>query len=203
MSKITAPFLPEHRLRQIADGFLRKHHPAGSIPIPIEHIVEFQLQLDIVPVPGLCDEFDVDAYITSDLSEIRVDRFIQENRSNRYRFSLAHEVAHLEIHRDVFRQLAFSTIEEWKNTLTSIPEDQYGWIEWQAYTLAGLILVPPTPLQDVFRDRVQEAERAGVDLAGADEAARQIIESNLGRWFDVSREVIQRRMQRDKLWNIG
>src|SRR5260370_39215703 len=108
---IVAPFLPYDKLRGIAAAFLEQHHKEGTIPIPIEKIAEFRFNLDIVPVPGLQDEFDVDAYITSDLTEIRVDQFIQENRPTRYRFSLAHELAHVLIHQDIFKALAFSTID--------------------------------------------------------------------------------------------
>src|SRR5271155_3958453 len=114
---VVAPYLPYGKLRTEAANFLARYHSSGELPIPIEKIVEFKLGLDIVPVPGLQDEFDIDAFITSDLTEIRVDRFIQEHRPARYRFSLAHEVAHLVIHQEVFKELAFSTISEWKDVM--------------------------------------------------------------------------------------
>ena len=57
----------------------------------------------------------MDAFITADLTEIRVDGFIQRSRANRYRFSLAHELGRLLIHRDVFSALKFTTIEEFRN----------------------------------------------------------------------------------------
>src|SRR5579871_4472789 len=147
---IIAPFLPYEKLRSVADAFLKQHHPSGDLPIPIERIVEFKLGLDIVPVPGLQDGFDIDAFITNDLTEIRVDDFIQQKRPARYRFSLAHEVGHLLIHKDVLSELKFSTIKEWKEAFLAIPEEEYGWIEWQAYCLAGLILVPGPPLKALF-----------------------------------------------------
>jgi Zn-dependent peptidase ImmA (M78 family) len=177
-----------------------KYHPSGELPVPIERIIEFQLGLDIVPVPGLQDQYDVDAYITSDLTEIRVDRFIYAHRPTRYRFSLAHEMAHLLIHKDVFKELKFSTIKEWKEAISGIPEEQYGWIEWQAYALGGLILVPARPLADLFDTKLKEAGKVGVDLHGVDENARRVVESHIGRYFDVSAEVIAKRMKKDRLW---
>jgi Zn-dependent peptidase ImmA (M78 family) len=197
---IVAPFLPYEKLRGIAADFLRQHHPSGELPIPIEKIVEFKFRLDIVPVPGLQDKFDVDAYVTSDLKEIRVDGFIQENRSTRYRFSLAHELSHLLIHQDVFKELHFSTIQEWKSAIISIPEEQYSWIEWQGYALAGLILVPPEPLASVFGDKIKEARKAGIELLDVDEEMRRVVESHIGRYFEVSADVVARRMKCDKLW---
>jgi hypothetical protein len=197
---IVAPYLPYDKLRSVADDFLKKHHESGELPVPIERIVEFSFGLDIVPVPGLQDEFEVDAFITSDLSEIRVDSFIQEKRPARYRFSLAHELAHLLIHQDVFANLSFSSITQWKRAICSIPEDQYGWIEWQAYALGGLILVPSSALKDLFETKLVEAKAAGINLRDIDEDMRKTVESNIGRYFEVSAEVIARRLRFDKLW---
>ena len=197
---VVAPFLPYDKLREVAADFLCQHHPSGEIPIPIESIIEFRFKLDIVPVPGLMDEFDVDAFITSDLSEIRVDRFIQASRSARYRFSLAHELAHLLIHKEVFRELKFTSVKEWKTAMGSIAEDQYEWIEYQAYSLGGLILVPSVPLKSVFEEKCREAKRAGLDLHDIDTSMRKTVESHIGRYFEVSGEAIARRMKYDKLW---
>jgi len=198
---IVAPYLPHEKLRAVADGFLEKYHQSGELPVPIERIVEFKLGLDIVPVPGLQDQFDVDAFITSDLTEIRVDRFIQANRNTRYRFSLAHEVAHFLVHQDVFKEMKFSTIKEWKKAICEIPENEYGWIEWQAYTLGGLILVPARPLADLFATKCQEAKSKGLDdLQSVDEDARRIVESHMGKYFDVSADVIAKRMKKEGFW---
>lgn len=147
---VLAPYLPYDRLRQIAGEFLAKHNPAGEIPVPIEKIVEFQFEMDIVPVPGLHEQLDVDSYITSDLKEIRVDEFVYKSRPARYRFSLAHELSHCILHQDVFKELKFSTVSEWKIAVGSIPEQDYSWIEYQAYCLAGLILVPQAALKSTF-----------------------------------------------------
>ncbi|HVS38619.1 MAG TPA: ImmA/IrrE family metallo-endopeptidase [Gemmataceae bacterium] len=197
---LIAPYLPYDKLRAVAEEFLAKYHPSGDIPVPIERIVEFRFKLDIVPVPGLQDECDADAFITSDLSEIRVDQFIYKNRPARYRFSLAHELAHVLVHQDVFKELKFTTVAEWKAAISSIPEDQRNWIEWQGYCLGGLILVPPQPLKDLFATKCAEAKRAGVELRGAEDRLRKIVHSNMAKFFDVSSDVIVRRMNYDKLW---
>ena len=183
MQPIKAPYLPYDKLRGIADDFLNEHHASGELPVPIEEIVEFRLSIDIVPVPGLQKLIDVDAFISSDLSEIRVDRFVYENRPARYRFSLAHEVAHWLIHRDVFALLKFSTVQGWMDALASIPEDQYGWIENQAYNLAGLILVPSQPLRDLFENASASANAAGVDLQSRANAQRsRCWHTGYGKW---------------------
>jgi hypothetical protein len=116
MMGIRAPFLPYDELRKRAEGFLKQFNAEREIPVPIERIVEFGLGIDIVPTPGLHENFDIDSYPTSDLTEIHVDEYVYKRRPARYRFSLAHEVSHLLIHQEIFEQLKFSTIAEWSRS---------------------------------------------------------------------------------------
>lgn len=197
---VKAPYLPYDRLRDIAEKFLDEHYSSRELPIPIEHIVEFGFGIDIVPMPGLHDHFDIDSFPTSDLKEFRVDEFVYKRRPGRYRFSLAHELSHLIIHRDIFAQLTFSSITEWKQVVASIPPDQYQWIETQAYSLAGLILVPPKQLEVVLKETAEKAKGAGVSIEDPSEEIKNIIATQIARIFDVSRDVINRRMKYDGHW---
>ncbi len=81
--EIKAPCYSESDIRRRAMEFLAKHHASDTIPVPIEKIVDLDFGMEIVPVPGLHKNFDVDAYITSDLQEIRVDEYVYESRENR------------------------------------------------------------------------------------------------------------------------
>ena len=54
-------------LRKKADDFLRTYNPSGAIPIPIEEIVEFEFNINIVPVLALQREFKVEGFTSSDL----------------------------------------------------------------------------------------------------------------------------------------
>ena len=53
------PIYSYEDLRKKADEFLKEHHPSGTIPVPIEEIVEFEFRINIVPVLGLQREFEV------------------------------------------------------------------------------------------------------------------------------------------------
>lgn len=121
---IKAPRLPYDRLREIAESFLAEYHARRSLPVPIEEIIEFQFKMDIVPVPGIRGVLEIDAWVSNDLTTIHVDEFVYYKRPNRYRFSLAHELSHRLIHADVFKQLRFKTIAEWRAAIDSIPTDQ-------------------------------------------------------------------------------
>ncbi|MFI5224572.1 MAG: ImmA/IrrE family metallo-endopeptidase, partial [Nitrospirales bacterium] len=77
------------------------------------------------------------------------------------RFSVAHEIGHLILHRDIYAGLQHATAAEWFDYISAIPEVEYGWVEWQAYEFAGRLLVPPEPLREAFQTAIQSAQAAG------------------------------------------
>ena len=198
-------------LREKAAAFLRSHHPSGAIPVPIEELVDLKFEIDIVPTPGLHKAYDTDAWVTSDRSTIYVDEFVYESRPNRYRFSLAHELAHLVLHSEVLGDLSFSTIAEWRGVVSRIDEEDYGWLEWQAYAFAGLILVPSDPLRSRFRQAASAARDALAERGlspeelSSDAVAEPVlrrIASRLAEEFEVSPTVVEKRLQKDDLWDV-
>src|SRR5207247_1730438 len=114
-------------------------------------IVDNDFRIDVIPMPGFHLNYEVDAFISTDLSEIRVDQAVYEAKNkNRFRFSLAHELAHRLLHADIFRAMSFTTVQQWKESRNAIPEREYSRLEFQANTFAGLILVPPKELAEKF-----------------------------------------------------
>lgn len=113
-------FLSKERIEEIAEQFLAKYNPDNIFPLDIEGIVEFKLPLDdIVPVENLKRETDHDAYLSKDLKTIFVDQYIYHNVEARYRFTLAHEVGHLVLHRRIFEKLDYESPEEFLEAMLS------------------------------------------------------------------------------------
>jgi Zn-dependent peptidase ImmA (M78 family) len=186
--------------RALAERFLQQHHPSETVPVPIEEIVDLKLRIDIVPLPSLQRSFEIEGYISRDMTAIYVDEYIFLNRPNRYRFTLAHEIAHAVIHPKLFHALAFDSVEEWIDVMTGFPEKEYGWLEWQANTFAGLVLVPNHALRASFKKTVSKVEEAGLSLASMSEVARDMIIAYIAREFQVSSAVIKRRLDAEKPW---
>lgn len=198
--KIIAPFYRYEDIVIAAQTFLGERHPAGTIPVPIEEIIDLQYEIDIVPTPGLHRSFDIDAFVTADLQTIYVDEFVYESRPGRYRFSLAHEMGHIVLHQELFKQMQFQTIQEWKQTITTIPEREYSFIEWHAYAFGGLVLVPPNALAIQFETVTKRLREIGLTLESAGDTARHTIESHLAEMFSVSTQVVHKRIEKDRLW---
>lgn len=192
---IKAPYLPYDSLKKHAEAFFDKYHPSRRGPVPIEHIVEIDFEIDIVPLPSLKDSIEVDAYISSDLLTIFVDKHIFERVENRYRFSLAHELAHVLIHAEVFQSLKFDSIGEWKSVMASIPEDQYSWLETQAYNLAGLMLVPLDHLEEEWEGVCSSAHEAGVEVREMNSDMLNSVHAHIGKQFGVSGQIIKKCLQ--------
>ena len=197
-----APFLSKEDLARKAEQFLTDHHPSRTVPVPIEQIVEAKFNLDIVPVPGLQDSFDVVAYITKDRTEIRVDQYVLEHRENRYRFSLAHELGHVVLHPELFEFLNFGDIAAWKQAMReSIPEKEYRYLEWHANEFAGAVLVPSAELITAFGKWRQKVAELGLVLEEQADGVRDTIEEYVAKEFMVSPAVIHRRLESLKLWS--
>ena len=115
-------------IRLKAQQFLSRHHPAADIPIPIDDILDLQLGIDIIPLPGMRHSSDVDAFISRDMTAIYVDEYVYQSVETRYRFSLAHEIAHAVLHQKVFRELTYNDLQSWRRVYDQIPEVEHGWL---------------------------------------------------------------------------
>lgn len=183
-------------LHRVAEEFLSEYHPEDIPPVPIEQIIETRFKISLIPIPGLLDEFKIDGFISSSLKEISIDEFVYMKRERRARFTLAHELSHLILHRDIILARRVETIENYKTFRDSM-EDEYRWLEWQASCLAGLILVPTVPLRAQFELSRKQAETAG--LNPSTEPAVKYICDYLSDIFNVSAQVVQYRLTKEGL----
>lgn len=188
-------------LRVLAEDFLDEFHEERTLPVPIEEIVEFDFELEVIPLEGILDDLAVDAFLTSDVKRIYVDAFVMRHRYRRFRFSLAHELAHYELHRPLYEQTHVASVRDWQSVQESISEDDYAWFEFQAHSFAGLVLVPAAELRREFHGAVRAARQAGLS---EDTLSSEAGKGHLARWlasqFEVSEQVIEKRMEKDGLW---
>ena len=173
--------------------------------MPIELIVE-RLGINIVPLPDLRRNYDVDGLTSCDLTCIYVDSRFAEDYENRYRFTLAHDLGHVVLHAEFFREYreSTSTLEEWYELHLAISEASGGSLEYQADHFAGFVLAPVESLREVFRralpytqDQIEKAVGRGVRPENTYEPAWDELCRRIARGFEVSGDVIQRRLKTD------
>ncbi|MBI5195941.1 MAG: ImmA/IrrE family metallo-endopeptidase [Nitrospirae bacterium] len=198
-----APFITIEDIRKAVDEFRVRYWPRDTIPVDIFEIVEFELDIEIRTILNLKEAGDVDALLLGDLKTIVVDQndFLNEKSQNRLRFSVAHEIGHLILHPDTFSKIQYSSVSEWIDFFQKIPEDQYYWIEQHAYEFAGSLLVPREKLIEKLNDAVALAKSIGFDAWDTSgDSTRQYIAHGIAKYFEVSDQVIEKRLIRENLW---
>jgi len=142
-SKIRIPFLSKEIIKKHADFFRRKFWN-DSLPVDIEKIIDLKLKIDIIPIPNLMKICNVDALISSDYESIYVDHddYLDDKYQNRLRFSLSHEIGHYILHQDIYKSFKIKNFADFYRAISTIPNEQYGYLETQANKFANFLLVP-------------------------------------------------------------
>ena len=185
-------------LARIAGEFLRKHAVWGVVPVPIEEIVDNNLQINIIPVPDLERVFGIVSFISSDLHSISVDEYIYNHNDSRYRFSLAHEIAHIILHTSIILAYDIKIIDDYKEYIKSISEIEYYKLERQANNLAGHILVPGEHLHARYHEAMQKLKSGSLKRISMYTSLPYVI-ANLAKQFQVSGDAIEIRLKAEKL----
>jgi len=183
-----------------------------SIPIDIELIAERDCGIEIIPVDFLKHDHNVDSWITRDLSIIYIEATFCDPRNKRYRFLIAHEIGHRQMHWDFLREINYRSVTELKEILEGI--QKIDWYEHHADQFAANILIPP---DQTFPDHVseiyKESEKAAISMTenipGKDvdsflssPSFWDVVISKLGdRYVTTDRSVIKRlHMEEPEKW---
>lgn len=187
-----------------ADEMRSKYWQENLLPIDMEKIIELRIGLEIEPRLGLLSMIDMDAWLKIDLSGIVVDydSYMNEKYANRLRFSLAHELGHYLLHRDIYSTLPFNSVEDWKNFMINVPETEYAGFEWQANQFAGRFLVPYDILEIKVKEAIEMIKQQNLVeyLRQEPDAVLSRVAPFLGKAFGVSEQAIKIRVQNEELW---
>ncbi|MCX7044898.1 MAG: ImmA/IrrE family metallo-endopeptidase [Candidatus Sumerlaeota bacterium] len=191
-------------IQKQADDFRAKHWPSGALPVDIEIIIE-RLGMDIEPLHNLKESCDITACLCPDLKTIAVDMstMMDQRQLVYYRFSLAHEIGHLILHKDFFEwQYAqnLKTISQWIEFVKEANNNLFpDCAESDANEFAGRLLVPRDQLKKETERLLSQISKE--DLAQAsDDAVRKHIASRISRPFLVSSQTIAIRLEREGLY---
>lgn len=160
----------------------------GSFPVNIESVCDY-LGLAIMPVRGLKGYFGVDAFIAADFKTIYVDEVGFRAGTNRYRFSLAHEIGHFVLHREYFPN-RIESLEEW---IGSSAYSGRNYVEYQANYFAGCLLAPEDEL--IWMLNTMYDGNFARNYYRVEQRNHTKVLTKMRRWFMVSEQVMTRRMQ--------
>jgi len=189
-------FLSPESIQGAAKNFLERFHPSLSLPVPVEEIAEFKMQLKILPLANLESSFSIDGFATVSRRAIVVDEGQMVRQPQRFRFVLAHEIAHLTIHSDLYEKARVKDISSYVQFQESLTPEESEALELEAGSFAGRILVPEKPLVEHARQslvRLRTKFRPGSDLRSKCRAISQ----DICPVFEVILGVVETRLYGD------
>jgi len=137
--------------------------------------------------------------MSSNLKELTVDEYIYNNRLNRYRFTIAHEIGHIIMHADILKAGKIKLIDDYKRFMDGIPEPEYSKLEYQANAFAGLVLVPCQSLCEDVDKQFFSIKKKWPELVKDSKVMWEMIDTILAEKYKVSKSVIDRRITDDKI----
>lgn len=186
-------------IRATADAYLRRYAPDRGLVVDIEMVVDCRLGIDIVPVPGLERQFLIDGLYDLYQRQFYVDADECRRKTNRYRFTLAHELGHLALHAEHLQTIQASPAE-YLRLLSEVPSSVYTRLEREASSFAGLFLLPASSLRSLLREVRTVLPNAVRDDGSIAVSALNEVTDHIGRRAGVSRQVVLIRGFYDGHW---
>lgn len=205
MIKFKPEKLSRSRIQELAEEFRSSYKFAQKLPVMVEDLIELELGLEIVLDYGLKQKAGVEAFLSANLKQIRVDNneYETNNLSNRYRFTLAEEIGHFYLHKDIYNEgVKYESVEEFIDDYAKMDEDDLGWIEFQAREFAGRLLVPKDILKQKIEEKGDEIARFHQKYEGTNESMdllKEGISKITCNYFGVSWHVIHARIRIENL----
>ena len=139
---IKLPYKTEEAIEQEVNDFLSRYG-VNSIPVDVELLAE-RLGFRIVPIVTTDRSFK--GFLSTKTHEIGIKlSFFNEGCDNIYRFTIAHELAHLVMHMSIYKNFCGSTLDEWTDFYINNSERQ-------ADIFAGFLLLPSKFLNEDLKD---------------------------------------------------
>ena len=189
-------FISYLEIEKEADAFLARHNAKGTIPVPIDEIIEFDLNISIITKKELFSRESIDAFLTSDMEELHIDHDYYMDETNRGRFTLAHEVGHFILHKQYVT--AVNSLEQWKEVMLGEGTGR-DYLETQADNFAGCVLMPREQILKEFGAQKEKTrktfEQQGLQMP-EDEVLIPFVANSIARVFQVSQKATQIRLER-------
>jgi len=188
-----------------ADQFREQYCPQSEMPVDVLALVEFELDLEIRTITGLKEDADVDALLLGDWKTLILDQqqFLDDRFTNRLRFSIAHELGHFALHKEVFQSIPRKNADEWISFMLEMPEKEYGLLEFHSNEFAGRLLIPFENLKTQFAAVLDDLESNGFKRQQLSDEHISYLCVPLAKHFAVSQEVIERRLIKERLWPLA
>lgn len=174
-------------------------------PIDVFSFFELDLGLDPIPFDDLTAKYRVEAAITADFTGLYLDaeQYALMERGpdwklNRLRFTVAHELAHYFLHRNLPQKEHFLNLPAFARWTENYGGRKYT-LEQEANEFAGRLLVPSCKLAECFEEFASRAETLISNFMSSS-SLRDKFGEQIAQRFGVNAQVIAVRLDRDGIW---
>lgn len=200
------PYLTNDDIWKKVELFREKYCKCYEFPYDIEFIIDNEFNIGIIPTPGLKNGTGTLASLQNDLKAIRVDASLYKKVINNkfhsiclHRIDLAHEIAHVYLHKHLYQSAKISDYESWVDYIGKISSLDYSKIEYQAKEFAGRLLVPV----ELLKFELGKHKTIATKLLKSKKVSHDFIIDNiivgLPWHFKVSELVIYKRVIQEKI----
>ena len=170
------------------DKLLNKY--GKDLPIDVELIAEKE-GFTIIPEIGIKEAIATDAFLANQRKEITYD---PNSCTVRIRFSIAHELGHFYLHKQLIEDVHFNSVKDWKRYLCELPHAFWALVEKEANEFAGRLLVPRKALLQVIPKFKREIKDISDVLPEDISSIQEFLVPPLAKIFDVSGDVMRIRL---------
>jgi Zn-dependent peptidase ImmA (M78 family) len=195
---LRVPFLEPKQIDIAVEAALSRYRGAygGGVPIKVEQLLEVMYDVTILPLPGITDY--IDCGLSADGSTIWVDQAAYElpdgSSHKHMRFSFAHEVGHLELHKNLLPGSQPQNYEDLVGFANTFTDKLHGVLETQANMFAARLLMPTREVEGRLAARIVQNINILRDSHLSLEQYARIIASSLADEFDVSTSAMTNRL---------
>ena len=195
---LTVEYLEKEQIEAIVD----KIHAGKNIkdfPFEVELFLYNEFRYNVFPSPRLEAGCKIDTALVACKKLLRIDESIYNKQPKRARFSIAHEVGHLVLHKELIAMMieALTTAnktDDYASIINFLPKNQYRRAEWQADYFGGALLAPKSILKPKLIELIEERKSKYTSEEEFDEEDRDIIHHDLAKIFDVTKPAITVRL---------
>lgn len=194
--------IKDEEIWQKAEDFRELFERAKCLPVPICDIIELDMAIRIIPIEKMLDTTTIEACLSRDCKTIFVDkeRYSDPGWEQRSRFTLAHEVGHLAIHKKIYSKMPLDSLGYWVNFRQN-NSLEITLIEKQADQFAGRLLVPKKQLLEqvqLHHDVIAQKLREKMDI----DHIKVIIALYICEYFGTTGKVVYGRIKIEKIFEL-
>lgn len=194
MDPIDVPWITKDDIFARAEALLDEHE-LGDAPVEADYVLESIFDIEIVVADELYRTTSVHAFVAGGCRQVFVDREITLRDPAWYNYTLAHEVGHLVLHRQVFAAATHRTRAEFEAFRRRIGTAAYGRLESQAHLFAGALIAPGRLLEATADEVVGIVKAHGIELTPLLEVEWPTIFREIARRMNANERTIAYRME--------